>query len=87
MEKMEKPVSNSPFYAIGPPPPPPPPDGTFNYLPSLKKLGFEHFQSQQYGCFNIKWAWSKIFEFSKFDDGILEQVSTVCHLQSKNPLI
>ena len=27
MEKMEKPVSNSPFspfYAIGPPPPPPP---------------------------------------------------------------
>ena len=28
MEKMEKPVGNSPFspfYAIGPPPPPPPP--------------------------------------------------------------
>ena len=30
MEKMEKPVSNSPFspfYAIGPPPPPPPLQG------------------------------------------------------------
>ena len=26
-------------------------------------------------CFNIEWAWSKIFEFSKFDDGILEQVA------------
>ena len=23
---------------------------------------------------NIEWAWSKIFEFSNFDDGILEQV-------------
>ena len=58
-------------------------DGTFNYLPSLKKkLGVEHVQSQQYRCFNIEWAWSKIFEFSKFDDGILNQVSTVCYLQS-----
>ena len=27
--------------------------------------------------FNIEWAWSKIFEFSNFDDGILEQVGTV----------
>ena len=56
-------------------------------LPSLKKLGVEHVQSQQYRCFNIEWAWSKIFEFSNFDDGILEQVGTVCHLQSNNPLI
>ena len=62
-------------------------DGTFNYLPSLKKLDVEHVQSQQYRCFNIEWAWSNIFEFSKFDDGILEQVGTVCHLQSNNPLI
>ena len=39
----------------------------------------------------IERAWSnsksKIFEFSNFDDGILEQVGTVCHLQSNNPLI
>ena len=59
-------------------------DGTFNYLPSLKKLGVKHVQSQQYRCFNIEWAWSKIFEFSKFDD---EQVDTVCHLQINNSLI
>ena len=31
-----------------------------------------------YRCFNIEWAWSNIFEFSKFADGILEQVCTVC---------
>ena len=62
-------------------------DGTFNYLPSLKKLGVEHVQSQQYRCSNIEWAWSKIFEFSHFDDRILEQVGTVCHLQSNNPLL
>ena len=61
--------------------------GTFNYLQSLKKLGVEHVQSQQYRCFNIEWVLSKIFEFSNFDDGILEQVGTVCHLQSNNPLI
>ena len=29
---------------------------------------------------------SKIFEFSNFDDGILEQVGTVCHLQSNSTL-
>ena len=28
-----------------------------------------------------------VLEFSKFDDGILEQVGTVCHLQSNNPQI
>ena len=32
----------------------------------------------------VEWAWSKIFEFSNFDDGILEQVVTVCHLQNSN---
>ena len=62
-------------------------DGTFNNLPSLKKLGVEHVQSKQYRCFNFEWAWSKIFEFSNFDDGILEQVGTVCYLQSNNPQI
>ena len=55
-------------------------DGTISCLSSLKELGVEHVQSQQYRCFNIEWAWSKIFEFSNFDDGILEQVGTVCHL-------
>ena len=40
----------------------------------LWKLGVEHVQSQQYRCFDFEWAWSKIFEFSNFDDGILEQV-------------
>ena len=44
-------------------------DGTFNYLPSLKKLGVEHVRSHQYECFSIEWAWSKIFEISNFDDG------------------
>jgi len=47
-------------------------DGTFHYLPSLKRLGVEHVQSQQYRCFNFEWAWCKIFEFSNFVDGILE---------------
>ena len=56
-------------------------------IPSLKKIGVQHVQSQQYRCFNIEWAWFKIFEFSKFDDAILEQVGTICHLQSNNPLI
>ena len=40
------------------------------------------FSRQQYRCFNIEWAWSNIFEFSNFDNGILEQVGTVCHLHS-----
>ena len=51
-------------------------DGTFDYLPSLKKLVVQHVQRQQYRCFNIEWAWSVIFEFSNFDDGIVEQVGT-----------
>ena len=59
-------------------------DGTFKNLPYLKKLGIEHVQSQQDRWFNFEWAWSKIFEFSNFDDGILEQVGTVCYLQSNN---
>ena len=53
----------------------------------MKKLGVEHVESQQYRYFNFEWAWSKIFEFSNFDDGIFEQVGTVCHLQCKNPQI
>ena len=52
-------------------------DAPFNNLSSLRQLA----------CFNIEWAWSKIFEFSNFGDGILEQVGTVCHLQSNNPQI
>ena len=53
----------------------------------MKKLGVQHVQKQQYRCFNIEWAWSGIFEFSNVGDGILEQVGTVCHLQSNNPQI
>ena len=36
---------------------------------------------------NIEWAWSQIFEFSNFDDGILEQEGTVCYLQSNSSQI
>ena len=41
MEKMEKPVSNSPFspfYAIGPPPPPPPPPPSREIVYKMKQL-------------------------------------------------
>ena len=41
-----------------------------------KKLGVHHVQRQQYRCFNIEWAWSKIFEFSNFGDGMLELVQS-----------
>ena len=54
-------------------------DATLNNLLSLKKLGVQHVQREQYRCFNIEWAWSKIFEFSNFGDGILDQVGTVSH--------
>ena len=59
----------------------------YNNLLSPKKIGVEHVQSQQDRWFNFEWAWSKIFKFSNFDDGILEQVGTVCYLQSNNPQI
>ena len=52
-------------------------DETLNNLTSLKKLGVQHVQREQYRCFNIEWAWSKIFEFSNCGDGILKQVGTV----------
>ena len=51
------------------------------------KLGVQHVQSQKYRSFNIDSAWSKIFEFSNFDGGILEQIGTVRHLQRNNPQI
>ena len=45
------------------------------------------FRENNKGVFKIKWAWSKIFEFLNFDDGILEQEGTVCYLQSNSPQI
>ena len=33
-------------------------------------------------CFNVEWAWSKIFEFSNFCDEILEQVGSVISMPS-----
>ena len=48
-------------------------DATFDNLLNLsslkvKELGVQHVQRQQYRCFNIESAWSKIFEFSNFGD-------------------
>ena len=45
------------------------------HLIIYRLLGVQHVQNQQYRCLNIEWAWSKIFEFSNFVDGILEQKS------------
>ena len=52
-----------------------------------EKIGVQHVQREQYRCFNIKLVWSKIVEFSNFDDGILEPEGTVCYPQSNNPQI
>ena len=41
----------------------------------------------EYKHFNVDWVWPQKIEFSKFSDGILEQVGTVCHLQSNNSQI
>ena len=37
-------------------------------LSSLKQLGVQHVQREQYWCFAIEWAWSEILEFLHFFD-------------------
>ena len=42
------------------------------YRVGKKSVGVQHVQREQYRCLNVELVWSKLFEFSNFDDGILE---------------